>query len=380
MTGGFPGARVPVAGASAPLVSLLLAAVLMGAPSCVTGGQVASRDDELGRFLDGIEAAATICAPRELALARANLAFAVYESDQGQTTRAWEHLDVAEAQAKLAWSRSQGEECERDSDLDGLRDSKDRCPAEPEDFDGDRDDDGCPETDTDGDGLDDEGDRCPTEPEDVDGFMDDDGCPDPDNDGDGIKDEVDQCVGEPEDRDGHEDIDGCPDPDNDADGIKDVVDKCPNQPEDMDGDRDTDGCPDIVEVKEVVREVVTEKYKTIVVTETKIELKQKVFFATGKARILKKSYDLLDEVAMALRDRPQMRVRIEGHTDSRGSARKNLKLSQRRADSVRDYMVAAGVDEGRLVPVGFGEDVPIDTNRTRAGRAQNRRVEFHIID
>ena len=335
--------------------------------ACVTTGDVDGKRVELTGFLGGIEDRAMICAPRELAEARANMEFASYEAGVGQTTRAWEHLKDADAWSKAAWRGSQGEECERDSDLDGIRDSLDACPNEPEDYDGDRDGDGCPELDADRDGIDDARDKCPNEPEDLDGFEDHDGCPDTDNDHDGIRDDLDQCPDLPEDLDGFQDIDGCPDSDNDRDGIPDTRDSCPNEPEDIDGDRDTDGCPDVVE------------YTKIVVTATRIELKQKVFFATNKARIRSKSYDLLNEVADALTRRAKIKVRIEGHTDSRGSDKKNRNLSQRRAQAVRDYLTAAGIAADRLVAVGMGEDVPIDTNASRAGRANNRRVEFHIL-
>ncbi len=170
---------------------------------------------------------------------------------------------------------------------------------------------------------------------------------------------------EPEDRDGWEDIDGCPEPDNDGDGIMDPVDKCPNQAEDFDGDMDDDGCPDL--------------YKKIVVTETRIELKQKVFFATGSSRILRKSFELLDEVVDAMTKSGKLRVRIEGHTDSKSSAAYNKRLSQKRAKSVKKYLTKHGVLADRLTSVGFGEESPIDTNDTEEGRSRNRRVEFHIL-
>jgi hypothetical protein len=162
-----------------------------------------------------------------------------------------------------------------DRDGDGIADSNDRCPNDPEDFDGFQDEDGCPDpdndgdgvrdvddrcpnqpgprgdgcpksvgTDRDGDGIADAFDKCPDEPEDKDGFQDADGCPDPDNDMDGIPDAKDQCPNEPEDKDGFQDEDGCPDPDNDKDGIPDVKDKCPNEPETFNGYQDEDGCPD----------------------------------------------------------------------------------------------------------------------------------------
>ncbi len=106
-----------------------------------------------------------------------------------------------------------------------------------------------------------------------------------------------------------------------------------------------------------------------------------MFFATGKARILARSKPILKLVAQTLKDNAWVKkVRIEGHTDSRGSARYNKKLSQRRVDSVRTYLIGQGIAAGRLVAQGFGEEKPIASNRTRAGRAKNRRVEFVIID
>jgi len=134
----------------------------------------------------------------------------------------------------------------RDRDHDGIIDSLDRCPDEPEDFDGFQDDDGCPDEDNDNDGIPDAVDKCPNEPEDFDGFQDDDGCPDLDNDHDGIPDVDDACPNEPEDGKGKRPFDGCPSTmeDSDGDGIPDVLDQCPDEPEDKDGFQDEDGCPD----------------------------------------------------------------------------------------------------------------------------------------
>ena len=346
---------------------LLMCLVLVswGGASCVTGKTVETKRTELLTLLENCDVEARVCAPRELASARAHIAFAIYEAGQGQTSRAWNHLRVAETNTRAAWERSRGDECGIDSDLDGIMDGKDKCPEEPEDYDGDRDDDGCPDMDTDGDGIDDDKDNCPKLPEDLDGYHDDDGCPDVDNDGDGIRDKLDQCPMKPEDRDGFEDIDGCPDPDNDQDKILDVNDNCPMQPEDYDGDQDEDGCPDL--------------YEKIVVKRDRIELKQKVYFATARAKILPQSFDVLMEVADVLLKQPDLNVRIEGHTDSRGGARYNKSLSQKRADSVKAFLVAAKVEGSRCIAVGYGEEVPIDSNDSKDGRARNRRVEFHII-
>ncbi len=134
----------------------------------------------------------------------------------------------------------------RDRDGDGIVDRRDRCPDLPEDIDGFRDGDGCPDPDNDGDGIPDARDLDPDRPEDFDGFADHDGAPDPDNDADGVPDADDLCPDEPEDRDGHADDDGCPDElkDRDGDGVPDERDACPDVPEDRDGAADDDGCPD----------------------------------------------------------------------------------------------------------------------------------------
>ena len=180
-----------------------------------------------------------------------------------------------------------------------------------------------------------------------------------DLDGDGVLDDVDQCPRVPEDKDGFQDEDGCPDPDNDKDGVPDVTDKCPDEP-----GVPPDGCP--------------KKYNLVVVTETKIELKQTVFFDTNRATIKRVSFALLTEVAQALKDNPTIKVEIQGHTDSQGSDRANLKLSQKRAESVRTYLIKKAVTSDRMVAKGYGESTPIADNRTAEGRSQNRRVEFVI--
>ena len=181
-----------------------------------------------------------------------------------------------------------------------------------------------------------------------------------DTDGDGIPDIRDLCPTLPEDKDGFQDEDGCPDLDNDQDGIPDASDLCPNEP----GPPEERGCP--------------KKYSLVSVTQDKIELHQAVFFATGRATILSPSFPLLDEVADVLKTRPAMEVRVEGHTDTRGSRANNMRLSQARADSVKAYLVGRDIDASRMVSVGFGPDQPIETNRTAAGRERNRRVEFMI--
>ena len=116
------------------------------------------------------------------------------------------------------------------------------------------------------------------------------------------------------------------------------------------------------------------------VTAERIEISEKIFFATGDAVILETSHPLLAQVAEVLQDHPDVRrVRIEGHTDSRGAADANLELSQRRADAVRDWLVEAGIELSRLESVGYGESRPVDTTETETAWSKNRRVEFVIL-
>ncbi|MES1206699.1 MAG: OmpA family protein [Pseudomonadota bacterium] len=305
------------------------------------------------------------CAPRELALADANAEFAARELDQGDYFRAREHLHVAEDNAREALRLSPPETCVGpprpvDRDGDGINDDTDKCPADAEDADGFEDADGCPDPDNDKDGVADGDDKCPAEAEDKDGFEDADGCPDADNDKDGVADGDDKCPAEAEDKDGFEDADGCPDADNDKDGVADADDKCPLEA----GPPDNGGCP--------------KKYEHIVVKQDRIELKQKIFFETNKAVIMSRSYGLLSEIGNVLRSRATMRLRIEGHTDARGTKKHNMTLSQDRADAVRVHLVGLGIDGPRMDAVGFGPEQPIETNKTAAGRERNRRVEFVI--
>ncbi|MBL8920552.1 MAG: OmpA family protein [Myxococcaceae bacterium] len=242
-----------------------------------------------------------------------------------------------------------------DRDGDGVSDETDACPdaagTEP---------DGCASKSADGppdrdrDGVPDADDRCASEPEDKDGFQDDDGCPDPDDDADGVPDARDGCPKEK----GPDSAGGCPD--RDGDGVGDRVDACP----DKFGKKDDGGCP---------------TYREVVVTSKKIEIKQKIHFAFGKTTILPKSDPLLAEVVQALQDRPSLCVRVEGHTDSKGSAAENLKLSSGRSQAVVDHLISKGIESKRLVAKGYGSELPLDDNSTPEGRELNRRVEFVII-
>ncbi|MEQ8280658.1 MAG: OmpA family protein [Deltaproteobacteria bacterium] len=363
------------------------------AASCASGAALQREAESIQSQLDTArEAGAYRCAPRALAEAESNLEFLTAELSQGNAVRAKQHKELAST--ALVTVKQKMDACpplisDRDGDGtpddddrcpddpgpaelkgcpdrdgDGIPDIDDQCPDAPEDFDGNEDEDGCPENeDSDGDTIIDPEDNCPKVP----GPVENQGCPYGDKDGDGILDKDDQCPDDPEDKDGWEDEDGCPDPDNDGDGILDKDDKCPVQPENINDYEDEDGCPDVkLKLVEVKRDI------------GKIEIKQKVFFDTGKATIKSRSFELLNEVASALKSAPTMTVLVEGHTDSVGSNSMNMGLSQRRADSVRSYLLEQGVEPERLTAIGFGEEKPIDTNRTKKGRERNRRVEFTI--
>jgi outer membrane protein OmpA-like peptidoglycan-associated protein len=222
--------------------------------------------------------------------------------------------------------------------------------------------------DPDRDGILDDADRCPTDAEDVDGFEDQDGCPEADNDQDLVLDDVDACRNHAEDRDAFADSDGCPDPDNDADGLFDGQDGCPIEAEVINGVDDDDGCPD-------------EGRQLVFVGATKIEIREKLFFANNKDVILPRSEPVLAQMATTLSRMAWLKkIRIEGHTDARGEPDPNLDLSRRRAASVRRALIERGIDEARLESEGYGEAQPIDSNATVEGRANNRRVEFVILE
>ncbi|MBN1575337.1 MAG: OmpA family protein [Chitinispirillaceae bacterium] len=282
----------------------------------------------------------------------------------------------------------------QDDDHDGIKNDVDRCPKDAEDIDGFEDADGCPDTDNDKDGISDANDKCPVEAEDKDGFKDDDGCPDPDNDGDGIPDLNDQCPKIAEDFDGVEDQDGCPDMDNDKDGVADSVDKCPKDPEDFDSFEDKDGCPDLDNDKDGIPDLKDkcpdepEVFNNLDDKDgcpdslkkepdmPKQQLLRGVNFRSGSPEMTFESYQALEPVLQQLKQYPSVVIEIRGHSDSVGSYNRNMLLSQRRAESVRQYLISKGIESNRIRAAGFGSSSPIADNRTAAGRAQNRRIEI----
>ncbi|NDV17237.1 OmpA family protein [Muricauda sp. TY007] len=260
----------------------------------------------------------------------------------------------------------------RDKDGDGLKNDMDRCPETP----GPIENTGCPWPDTDGDGLLDKDDDCPNEV----GPQENNGCPWPDTDGDGILDKDDKCPNTA----GLEEFNGCPD--TDGDGIIDLDDRCPNDPgspelkgcPDFDGDTLADmdddcpkvagpvsnnGCP---EVTQEVQKQLNDYAKTIL-------------FDTGKATIKPESVTVMVDIIQILNEYPNAKFTVEGHTDSVGSQASNQKLSEARANSVRDFLINEGISGNRLTAIGYGEEKPIASNGTKIGRKQNRRVEINLI-
>jgi outer membrane protein OmpA-like peptidoglycan-associated protein len=258
----------------------------------------------------------------------------------------------------------------KDTDGDGIYDKDDACPEVA----GLKEFNGCP--DTDGDGIQDSADACP----DVFGLAALNGCPD--TDGDGIADMNDACPdvfglaalkGCPDtDKDGIADKDdkcptvagpkenaGCPWPDTDGDGVLDKDDKCPE----VKGTVANKGCP---EVSEAVMMKLNEFSRTIL-------------FDSGKSSFKQQTYATLVSITEILKEYPYSRFLIEGHTDSDGSNEMNQTLSMNRAHSVKNYLIENGIKADRLEHTGFGETKPMDTNKTAAGKAHNRRVEISLI-
>jgi len=241
-----------------------------------------------------------------------------------------------------------------DMDGDGIPDRDDQCVNEPGPA-----PTGCPPPpDSDGDGIPDKDDPCPTEAEDGNPPETADGCPNKDLDADGILVPEDLCPNEPGIA-----PDGCPPKDTDGDGLMDPDDKCPNEPETVNNFEDDDGCPDEVPQK-------VKKFTGVI---------KGILFDSGKATIRSSSFPLLDDAVAVLKEYPTLRIRISGHTDSRGKHEKNMQLSWDRANSVKTYLENKGVEGGRVEVRGVGPDEPIADNKNASGRAQNRRIEFELL-
>jgi OOP family OmpA-OmpF porin len=234
---------------------------------------------------------------------------------------------------------------EPDSDGDGVVDSKDQCPDTPKGV--IVNSTGCP-LDKDGDGVYDYLDKCPDTPKGV--AVNSSGCP-LDTDGDGVYDYLDKCPGTPEGA--TVDSTGCP-LDTDGDGVYDYLDKCEGTPKDL--KVDADGCP-----------ILMKKTATVDLN---------IQFDTNKADIKPQYLGRLKELADFMTAYPETKAVIEGHTDNVGSAAYNQKLSQRRAESVRDYLIQKfNISPNRLTAKGFGEERPVASNDTDEGRRRNRRIQ-----
>ncbi len=230
-----------------------------------------------------------------------------------------------------------------DTDGDGIADKDDACP----DIAGLAALNGCP--DTDGDGIADKDDACP----DVAGLAIFNGCPDAD--GDGIADKDDLC---PNDK-GTKINRGCPD--TDGDGVLDKDDKCPTEV----GTAANNGCPEIIPA----------------VAEKQIgDFAGTILFNFNKSSLRDDSYAKLLSIVAIMKENSSVKFSIEGHTDSSGPASYNQKLSENRANTVRDYFISNGIDAANITATGYGETKPIDTNNTSQGRANNRRVEIKVVN
>jgi outer membrane protein OmpA-like peptidoglycan-associated protein len=291
----------------------------------------------------------------------------------------YDRFDVCadEPEDRDGWQDDDG--CpDEDDDNDGVADADDDCPREAEDADGWQDRDGCPEWDNDGDHIEDADDRCPDQAEDLDGWEDNDGCPEADNDDDGVDDSADRCPLDAEDIDRFQDGDGCPDPDNDGDGIADFRDACPDARETLNDHQDTDGCPDVKPV------VVPPPPPPPPPPDPEIERFTGVIhginFKSGSASITLDSYKVLDEAAIVLIAHEDLRIEVQGHTDSDGPSLTNLGLSADRARSVVEYLINRGAEPRNLEWVGYGESRPLVPNEDKDSKAVNRRVEFRVVD
>lgn len=234
-----------------------------------------------------------------------------------------------------------------DKDEDSILDNVDACPevAGPEE------NNGCPWGDKDEDSVLDNVDACPE----VAGPEENNGCPWKDTDGDTVLDKDDSCLeiaGEVENN-------GCPWKDTDGDGVLDKDDNCPE----VVGTIANKGCP---EVSVAIQRTLNAYAKTIL-------------FNTGKSTIKTQSAKVLDNIIDILKEYPDAKFSIEGHTDSSGSDSLNQSLSESRASAVMTYLINNGVSSSRLAAKGYGESKPIDNNATKAGRDRNRRVEINLV-
>jgi outer membrane protein OmpA-like peptidoglycan-associated protein len=294
--------------------------------------------------------------------------------------------DLASSSAMASFVKDVFLEKRMDADGDGVYDDQDNCPDTPAGT--SVDSRGCP-LDTDGDGVADDKDACPDTPANV--SVDTKGCP-LDADGDGVADYLDQCPNTP----AYAPVDGAGCPlDTDQDGVADYLDKCSYTrkgakvdangcPADSDGDGVVDymdNCPDTpagtqVDYAGCPLPVAT---KSATVTDAGTWLYEDIKFDSGSAKIKPESYPVLDEIAALLKDNPNIKVEVQGHTDSAGGPQMNMNLSKNRAKSVVGYLLGKDVSPDQLKAVGYGPSRPMASNDSAEGRAKNRRVELKPI-
>jgi OmpA-OmpF porin, OOP family len=296
--------------------------------------------------------------------------------------------------ASVEWVPAPAKEPEKvaDSDGDGIADASDACPNAAGAANEDPKKNGCP-ADQDGDGILDAKDACP----DLAGVENADpaknGCP-ADADSDGIVDSADACPDLAGVKNEDPKKNGCP-ADKDGDGVADAADACPETAGVASEDPKKNGCPadadgdGIVDAEDACPKDIGPKNENpkkngcplVLVADGQIKIYEQVKFKTASAQILKDSDGLLDTVAKILNEHSEIqKVRIEGHTDNAGKPAANKTLSKKRAQSVLNALVKRKVDKKRMVIEGVGQDRPIETNDTEAGKENNRRVEFHIVD
>jgi OOP family OmpA-OmpF porin len=289
-----------------------------------------------------------------------------------------------------------------DSDLDGVVDDKDKCPTVP----GEISNYGCPINDRDRDGIVDSVDNCP----DIPGIVKNNGCPLNDSDGDGVLDNFDKCptVAGPVSNE------GCPLQDKDKDGIQDNIDNCPDKPGPISNggcpleDRDKDGimdnldlCPDIpglstnygCPISELVaairnpdgalfnaaRPLLKNSRIDGLKTSNEDTVAYIIYFEFDRFDLVQNSYDILNDAIQYLRAHPEYDVSLVGHTDLEGNVPYNLRLSENRVVTSKNYLLSYNIDPRRISTSYFGKSKPYLVTRDESLAWMNRRVEIYLV-
>jgi OmpA-OmpF porin, OOP family len=354
--------------------------------------KIESDVSDLGRYMNGLEfgGGVKLGISKKLAI-RAELRDQIWKFDENEAPDPPGNKNIHNLQYSGGIQLTLGGSSGTDTDNDGVNDDKDTCPGTP--LGALVDANGCP-IDSDGDNVADGIDQCPNTPSGA--TVDARGCPS-DSDGDGVPDGIDQCANTP--AGSTVDARGCPE-DSDGDGVPNSLDQCANTPA---GTRvDANGCPVVTDAdndgvaddKDLCPNTPTgikvdKDGCPITLTETEIELLDKgrittrdIHFVTAKWDILPESHAVLDGIGTTLIQWPRLQIEIGGHADARGSDAYNLDLSQKRAQSVLDYLLTKfpQIEPSQYTSKGYGEGTPVASNRTVEGMAQNRRVEFKVLN